>query len=166
MKKLHLRILAVALLAAACGTEPPTNNAGAGGTGGAGGAGGTAGTGGTTGPGSGSDCVDRILVASCAHVACHGEARFSPRAGLDLKSPGVVSRLLNVPASPNGIRDATCEGMGPLINSQNPPESLLLKKLEATPPCGGSMPDPKDATDLLPEADRQCFRDWVAGLGG
>lgn len=116
----------------------------------------------------------QLFISSCSSVACHGDVNNPmPPLNTDLVSPGLVERLLDVPASYDQVTDnASCPVDSPelLIDSQNPERSLLLTKLEGTHACGEQMPyfdDPLDQNAI------NCVRTWIneivaggAGTGG
>ena len=119
---------------------------------------------GPTGPGSGgavaaSGCkpdIDTIqktvLVPRCATAGCHGTNR--PLSPLDLESPGVEARLVNVAGS-----DCSTET---LVVPGKPDASFLVHKLaDAKPSCGARMPRGEDP---LAAGDIACIEQWIAGL--
>jgi len=95
---------------------------------------------------------------SCTLGGCHG-AR--PEAGLDLLSPGVEERLVGVPST-----GEDCDSE-PLVNSEDPTESLLLRKIDAdrfgdgSSTCGGIMPLHSEGVS---EDDLECFEKWVVAI--
>jgi hypothetical protein len=98
-------------------------------------------------------CTDTpaLLVAKCTKPGCHSDA--SPAAKLDLKSPGVESRVAGQPAT-------FCVG-GLLANPADPESSVLYRKLTDAPPCGAAMPLGDTAfTDL----QLDCVLDWIGTL--
>jgi hypothetical protein len=97
--------------------------------------------------GSCPDVQATIISGTCAASGCHSAA--DKQQGLDLQSPGVASRLVNVPAT---------EGTGLLIDPNAPQGSILYKKITATPPFGARMPfgqTPLDAATIA------CVLDWI-----
>jgi len=97
---------------------------------------------------SAASCPDipTLFATSCGSAGCH-DATTKAEA-LDLASPGVVARLLGVPA---------VEGTGLLVSPSAPSQSVVYTKLLATPPFGARMP-----TDApLDAATTQCVLDWV-----
>lgn len=99
--------------------------------------------------------AEEILVVSCGtNPLCHDSD--APQAGLDLVSPGVASRLVDVPA-------AFCVGSGNLVDSADPQgASFFLEKLDPSPSCGLQMP-----TDgPLSSEDRACLGAWVDEIAG
>lgn len=102
-----------------------------------------------------ADCapgyVEQLFQTACGG-ACH--AGDEPAAGLDLVSPGVEDRLIDVVSTTE-----TCGGR-PLVASDGmaPEDHLLLDKLAETPSCGGRMPF---GGELLPSRDVECVRRWV-----
>jgi hypothetical protein len=97
-----------------------------------------------------------LLAESCgANPVCHDAD--APQGGLDLVSPGVVSRVLDV--SPG-----LCVMSSPYVDSTNPSGSFLLEKVNPSPGCGAQMP-PAPETPL--DADQiQCLTDWVNDITG
>jgi hypothetical protein len=87
-----------------------------------------------------------LLAQTCGTSGCHDATTRAQ--GLDLVSPGVVSRLVGAPAS---------EGTGLLINPTSPDTSVLYTKLLPTPPFGARMPTGM----ALDEATIQCVLAWV-----
>ena len=182
-----LPLLLVPLLALACAAElehpelymdqTGGGSAGAAGTGGTGGGGGgTAGTGGTSGSGgtggsggtSGSagaaacDAVTTLflVVATQTEAGCDGTICHHAGTGFlpDLVTPNQASRLLDVPAAATG----SCPGEV-YIDTANIENSLMLKKLTATPGCGVQMPFALPEATLTPE-EVECLRSWIASV--
>jgi hypothetical protein len=79
----------------------------------------------------GSDCpsVSALFDENCSSSSCHSAENKAQ--GLDLASPDVAARLVNVPAT---------EGPGLLIDPSAPAESILYLKLMPHPPFGAQMP--------------------------
>ena len=105
----------------------------------------------------GFDVERDLFRARCAQSGCHG-AGPSPAGGLDLASPDVAARLVQVPS-------AACGGLR--IDPEQPAASLLLDKISGEPACGFRMP--LGAPPLAP-GEVQCVREWVhetigAGVG-
>lgn len=139
----------------------------------AGGSGGTGGdislTGGTGGMQPSCD-VEAVLRASCGVTGCHSATHTT--AELDLDTPGVQARLIDVPATyaditcPNPDGGAlpvecipeTCVPGAKLIDLENPDRSVLLKKLAGTQDCGSQMPL---APGMLSDSDRTCLEEWL-----
>lgn len=79
------------------------------------------------------DVPTAIFKQTCGVVSCHNPA--SPAEGLDLESPNVASRLVDVPENEDPSLGLF------LIDSANPPQSVILTKLQAaTVPYGSQMP--------------------------
>jgi cellulose 1,4-beta-cellobiosidase len=110
-------------------------------------AGGT--TGGTSGGGT-CDAPDMIFTTTCGAAGCHNAASAAFAGNLDLVSPGLASRLVNVPAN----------AMPSLfyIDTANPSQSVLLTKLTSTPPFGAQMPY---LSTPLSSSQIQCVTEWV-----
>jgi hypothetical protein len=133
-------------------------------------AGGSGGTAGTLGTDLSCD-VEEVLLRSCGRAGCHS-ASFMV-AGLDLASPGVQTRLIDVPAThqditcPNpdgGVLKVECVPAGcvpgqKLIDLANPEQSKLLQKIAGTQgDCGSQMPL---APGILTESERTCLEEWL-----
>jgi hypothetical protein len=87
-----------------------------------------------------------ILAQRCG--TCHGER--APTKGLDLISPGVGKRLVNV--------RSTCMSLPYLPGTGDAATSYLIEKLDGpVAGCGGQMPF--GAPPLSPE-ERSCLVDW------
>ncbi|MEQ8274918.1 MAG: hypothetical protein RMA76_13045 [Deltaproteobacteria bacterium] len=90
-----------------------------------------------------------VLQAKCGGMDCHNSGA-APAAGLDLESPDVLQRLIDVPGR-------ACNGRA-LIQSDAPDGSQLLDRVQDTPECGLRMPL---GGDVLPADERNCLRAWV-----
>lgn len=108
-----------------------------------------------------------ILETSCEGRACHGD-------------PGGDAFAMNFNNPPDGMtigeslldREAenydlasdsdACPTDDPelIINSSNPDESLMLKKVLGTHACGDKMPPGSS----VPQEDIDCLRDWITGV--
>jgi hypothetical protein len=96
------------------------------------------------------DVPSMILATRCGTAACHSA---SARAGgLDLISPGLSGRLVDVPATGNPALLR--------VDSLSPDASVLVRKLTPTPPFGAQ--DPPGAP--LDPATIDCIRKWVRTL--
>jgi len=86
-----------------------------------------------SGGGACEDVPTVFFPQTCGQALCHSAK--APQEMLDLVSPGVATRLVNVAAT-------EMPGSGLLlINSANPPESVIVTKLQAsTLPYGALMP--------------------------
>lgn len=107
------------------------------------------------GLGSNGHCPDvptAVLSANCAQSGCHGTV--APAASLDLQSPNVGARLLDV-------KPALCSASRALVDSKNPDESLVYQKLKPNPPCGSRMPL---TGHYLSDSDTACVRAWMVSL--
>ena len=79
-------------------------------------------------------------------------------AGLDLSGDAVITRLKDVAATHKGVSNPTaCVTGATLINSANPTESVLLKRVKGTQNCGTPMPFAPGLTG----ANLKCVEDWV-----
>ena len=116
---------------------------------------GTAGTGGGTPP---CDAVAMFLAnpSKCStEQACHANGAQ----GIDLKSAGVVARLVGKMPSATSP-SCSANTMPYLVPNSNPPTGLLLSKLMNPAPCGSPMPF-VDIGGALSDADRTCINDWA-----
>jgi hypothetical protein len=96
---------------------------------------------------------------------------------MDLQAPGYEQRLINQPVKYTDITCPNPAGGLPvpcvpsdcvqgalLINTANPAESFMLKKLLGTQlNCGKQMPI---APGSITEAERACLVEWVHYLAG
>lgn len=153
---------AITFFLAAC--SGGSSDGGSGGPATSGGAGGTSGattTGTTTGGGGSGGCDPAAAIAKgCGTIACHGGV-MPPL--LELVAPGVEARIVNVPASYEGVQSGACP-MPPelIVNTADPMASLLVKKLDGTQTCGDQMPQ----VPILGFTDEEkaCIRSWALGL--
>ncbi len=99
-------------------------------------------------PQSCPDIPSELFVQRCAGSICHEGANAA--AGLDLISPNVENRLVDVPG-----RD--CNGL--LADPVLPETSLLYLKLLPLPDCGSPMPIGKPALNGF---ELECVREWIA----
>ncbi len=90
-----------------------------------------------------------VLQAKCDGQDCHNSGP-APAAGLDLVSPDVLRRLIDVPGR-------ACDGRA-LIQSEAPDGSQLLDRIQEMPECGLRMPL---GGDVLPAEEANCVRAWV-----
>lgn len=96
-----------------------------------------------------------LFPKACGNSLCHDSS--NPEAELDLRSPDVASRLVNVPSV-----DTACETRL-LIDPNNPDNSFLIEKLtQSKPECGDPMP----AAGSLSDQEIQCVKDWVTSVVG
>ena len=92
------------------------------------------------------DVERTLLPTSCGGGGCHGSS--NPAGKLDLESPGVAQRLVNVTSG--------CEGK-PLVGAN---DSYLLEKLHPQPSCGALMP----VGTPLTAYERACIEQYVQDL--
>jgi hypothetical protein len=123
---------------------------------------------GGSGGGGGSTALpcdlDMLFTKSCWGIGCHGS--MQPAADLDLQTPGVEGRILNIPASHLHITDgsdAMCVQGELRVDGNNPDNSVILKKINGTQSCGGQMPTPPRTVN---DADKACLRAWVFQVAG
>jgi len=90
-----------------------------------------------------------VFAASCEAKACHNST--DKEYALDLQSPGVVSRLLNVFA----LEAPSFKLVDPIAPDQS---FILLKVKLAMPPAGVQMPQ---TGAKLSAAEIQCLQQWV-----
>lgn len=96
-------------------------------------------------------CVTVIIASSCGAVGCHAAGMDQ----VDLVSDGMTDRLVDHASTTDLCKDQV------FIATDGEP-SLMLTKLEATPPCGSRMP----LVGTLTDTQRTCLTDWVVSLGG
>jgi hypothetical protein len=107
---------------------------------------------------------NKLMTKSCWGIGCHGSD--TPAAMLDLQTAGAESRVLDVAASHADILDGSdvnCMAGELRVDSANPENSLMLKKVEGRHTCGSKMPvSPRmvDANDIA------CIRAWVYRAAG
>jgi len=131
---------------AAAGTGATTAGTGAAGAG-------AAGTGGGATPTL--DEVFTLFRSNCA--ICHAMApsdSANGKFGMITTKEAFHSFLVNKPAAGAG-----CSGKGMYVVPGDAANSLFIKKLKPTPPCGSQMP----VGNPLPAADIAVFEAWVAG---
>lgn len=116
----------------------------------------------TTGPGAIPTCLQTLFsgTGKCSGNVCHS-AGAMPAGGLDLTSPNVAARLINVPATHGDIDfdggGVTCP-MAKLIDTSNPSASWLLIKINGTQgTCGSAMPQ----VGTLTSAEKTCIQNYV-----
>lgn len=103
--------------------------------------------------GGASDCDGFAIVqANCGQGGCHGgSSNLGNFAESEAAARGYIGR--------NGA--LTCASAGPIIDPENPSESVLVLKLSDDPPCGNYMPP---SGQFLPEDDVECITNWIANL--
>lgn len=122
--------------------------------------------------GGAPSCVTRAFkAANCNIPACHSSTAIAPAAaGLDLTGSGtaLADKLIDKPAEHRDVveRDGgppvVCNEGDLLINTANPAESWLLKKINGTHgTCGDAMP----VGFTLSATDKQCIVDWIMSTG-
>jgi hypothetical protein len=151
--------------ATATGGTTPAATGGIGG-GGASATGGTKATGGTGGPTGGAasnvttvdPCVKTAFSANSCTL-CHSASGKASAANLDLTGAdaAIIAALKDVAAVKQQASNAAACGTM-LINSANPAESVLLKRIRGSGDCGPLMPF---AGHPWSDNDRKCIEDWV-----
>ena len=106
-----------------------------------------------------------MFAHSCSGGSCHDKGTFTN--DLDLISPGVKARLLDVPAAHSGLGDAGVSCMpAKLVDTQDGLKSWLYIKLAGmqgdTTTCGFSMPLASSVTD----PEKACYTAYFQTLGG
>ncbi len=94
-----------------------------------------------------------ILQTNCGQSSCHGE-------GSNL---GTTFAASEAEARTYAGRSGTlsCASQGPLIDPDNPGESIIVHKMSDDPPCGTFVPP---SGILLPDDDVECVTNWIANL--
>jgi hypothetical protein len=125
------------------------------GKGGSGGSGGGGGSGVCDAPTMVFQSTDQFKGCG-SDVGCHGAVQ--KESGLDLVSPGVISRLIGKTSDPATSLLCMANTMPYLIANTMPAQGLIIDKLNASPTCGLSMPYP---LGNLPAAQRTCLIEWA-----
>jgi len=100
--------------------------------------------------------AEMVLADSCGITGCHDATSLAAE-GLDLVSPSVENRVVNVNAIGNG-----CES-DILVVAGDPDGSYLFEKvLNAPGVCGLQMP----ITGTLTPSEIETLREWIIDLGG
>jgi hypothetical protein len=100
--------------------------------------------------------AETILAESCGTTGCHDSSNQA-QAGLDLISPGVESRVVDVNASTPPCTDRI------LVVAGDPDQSYLLDKvINALGICGTKMPIVGD----LEQEEIDVIEQWIIDLGG
>jgi len=100
--------------------------------------------------------ADAVLAESCGTTGCH-DASSQAQAGLDLVSPNVASRVVDVNAIGLGC------GSDILVVAGDPDSSYLLDKvLDELGICGLPMP----VVGSISASDVEVLRQWIIDLGG
>ncbi|HSN81940.1 MAG TPA: hypothetical protein VLS88_05145 [Polyangiales bacterium] len=100
--------------------------------------------------------AETILAESCGTTGCH-DSSPQAQAGLDLLSPNVESRVVDVNAIGIGCTDEI------LVVAGDPDSSYLLDKILNTPGiCGLPMP----VLGSLSAEETDTIREWIIDLGG
>jgi hypothetical protein len=109
--------------------------------------------------------LEALLVRACWGIGCHGNN--TPGANLDLQTPGVQARLVDVPATHLHILPESdtyyCDPSELLVDAENPDESLMLTKVIGTHSCGAAMPI---KPDTISSDEIVCLRQWIWRLAG
>jgi hypothetical protein len=110
-------------------------------------------------------CLQTLFsgTGKCAGNVCHS-AGAMPAGGLDLTSPDVAARLINVPATHGDIDfdggGVTCP-TAKLIDTSNPSASWLLIKIDGMQgTCGSAMPQ----IGTLTSAETSCIQNYVTSV--
>jgi hypothetical protein len=97
------------------------------------------------------DVPTQVFAKVCGTSVCHSATAKSQ--GLDLQSPDVASRLVNVCAHGGGL----------YVDPDHPTQSVVYTKLTPMPPFGTRMPFAKPPLD---DATIGCVLDWVSAQRG
>jgi len=99
------------------------------------------------------ECLTQLFATNCStSTACHGAGALQ----IDLVSSGVESRLVDKASTSELCRSVANNVYVPTDGSP----SLLLRKLEAQPPCGLRMP----IGVPLKDAEMTCVSAWVKAV--
>jgi hypothetical protein len=91
-----------------------------------------------------------VLNEHCNGGSCHGDGGLGNFAA----SEEAALSFVGVSGS------ATCAAEGPLLNPDNPRQSVIIQKVLGTATCGAQMP----LGVPLEEEDITCLEDWIATL--
>jgi hypothetical protein len=95
-------------------------------------------------------CLTSLFEARCGMAGCHAAKSTTQ---IDLVSPKVEDRLVG--KTPNGL--ACKDGV---FVAADGTDSLLLQKVDGTPPCGSAMP----LGGKLSADELKCVSDWVSDV--
>jgi len=99
-------------------------------------------------------CVAEVLTSSCATTGCHAA---SPAINTNLEpDSGLVGRLVGQQVAAGKL----C--VGETLIATDGSDSLLVKKLSATPGCGAQMP----TVGTLTQTQIDCITSWVDSFSG
>lgn len=100
--------------------------------------------------------AEDVFAESCGTTGCH-DASSNAQAGLDLMSPNVESRVVDVNAIGLGCTSDI------LVVAGDPDNSYLIDKVLNTPGiCGLQMP----VVGTLSPSDIEVLRQWIVDLAG
>jgi hypothetical protein len=91
-----------------------------------------------------------VLNEHCNGGSCHGDGGL----GNFASSEEAALAFVGVSGS------ATCSAEGPLLNPDNPRQSVIIQKVLGTATCGAQMP----LGVPLEDEDITCLEDWIATL--
>lgn len=99
--------------------------------------------------------AETILAESCGTTGCHDDSAQAQE-GLDLISPDVESRLVDINAMGSGCTNRV------LVVAGDPDSSYLMDKISNTPGiCGTQMP----VVGILAPDEVEVLRQWIVDLG-
>jgi len=114
-------------------------------------------------------CVVNDALQTCQGSICHGSPGVAPAltlgSGLDLFREDRDTWLVDRPATYSGVTadPEACPAVPErLVDTENPNDSLIIKKIEGRQECGAS--EPITQVDRFSDADRKCVTDWVLWL--
>jgi hypothetical protein len=94
------------------------------------------------------DIPTTLFEPRCGTAGCHGAT--NPADGLDLVSPNVAARVVNVPAASGGV----------LVDPAHPEQSVLYQRI--APGAASPMPPSGPAVEGATVA---CVLSWASSLG-
>ena len=95
-----------------------------------------------------------FLEPRCGTLGCHAATESG---ALDLVSPGLAERLIGQ----SGTGACSTELF---IDAAQPAQSLIYRKLLATPPCGVRMPLLAAPEDMATDEEQACVLAWINAL--
>jgi hypothetical protein len=113
-------------------------------------------------------CEVNEAMQTCQGSICHGSpgipSALTLGGGLDLFAEDRNTALVDRPATYQGVANTEACPAVPelLVDTENPNDSLIIKKIEGRQACGAS--EPITLVEAFSDENRQCITDWVLWL--